>query len=92
MHTSREGTIRRTQDQARQRTKTTTGDRKQMTAQQSTPRMSANLDPQIPLTLLVAPMDDMDAPVKSIPVSQAFLTKLDRMDEEGQNRILATIW
>jgi len=62
------------------------------TAQQSTPRMSANLDPQIPLTLLVAPMDDKDAPVKSIPVSQAFLTKLEHMDEEGQNRILATIW
>jgi hypothetical protein len=52
--------------------------------------MSANLDPQIPLTLLVAPMDDKDAPVKLIPVSQAFLTKLERMDEEGQNRILAT--
>lgn len=63
-----------------------------MKTQKTTPRMSANLDPQIPLTLLVAPMDDRDSPVKSIPVSQAFLNKLDRMDEEGQNRILATIW
>ncbi len=63
-----------------------------MTNTQTAPRMSANLDPQIPLTLLVAPMDDQDAPVKSIPVSQAFLVKLERMDEEGQNRILATIW